>query len=128
MIPGPAYRYRAEHGGDGLIPVPGEPGLVPGPARRMRAPVAGVRGQQRFQQRASERSQPGSQRQLCALDARPGGQRQGRRPRQPLYLGRCLRRELLAEPFFCPSGSGAFPAPAAGTGRASQIASLTSAI
>ena len=39
-----------------------------------------------------------------------------------------LRGELIAEPPFCPSGSGAWPPPRAGTGRTSQIASLTSAI
>jgi hypothetical protein len=97
------------------------------PAIGPRAAVAGVGGQQRLQQRAAQPGQPGPQRQLCPLNARPGGQRPGRCPRQPLYLGGRLRRELLAEPFFCPSGSGARPA-AAGAGRASQIASLTSAI
>src|SRR5258708_3240181 len=64
-----------------------------------------------------------------AAPPRAAPPRRGRGPRggQPAYLRGRLLRELIAEPLFCPSGSGAWPA-VAGTGRASQIASLPSAI
>jgi hypothetical protein len=127
VIPGPADPHRAEHGVNDLVPVAGESRLVPGPALGPPARITGVGGQQRLQQPASELGQPLPQRQLRPLDARPGRQRPGDPGGQPPYLGRRLRGQLIAEPLFCPPGAGAWPA-AAGTGRASQIASFTSTI
>ena len=104
---------------------------MPGRAPGARPAVARVGGQQRFQHRASQLHDRGADRQLGRLDARAAGQGCRDAGGQLRYLGGRVRREprgeLTAEPFFCPSGSGAWPA-AAGTGRASQIASLTSAI
>ena len=100
---------------------------MPGPAGGARAAEPGIGGQQRLQQAAAQLGQPRADGQFRRLQSLPGGQRPGHRGGQPGYLGGRLRRELIAEPLFCPSGPGAWPA-AAGTGRASQIASLTSAI
>jgi hypothetical protein len=128
VIPRPADGDSAEHGAHGLVPVGDEPGLVPGRAVGERAPVAGAGAQQRLQQRASEPGQPGPQREFRRLQARAACQRGGHGGGQPRYLRGGVGGERLAEPPLCPSGGGAWPAPAAGTDRASQIASLTSAI
>ena len=131
VIPGPPQRHGAEHRVCGLVPVAGEHRLVPLHALRARAAVARVSGQQRLQQPAPQLGNRRPDRQFGLLGARPAGQRQRRRRDQPFYLGGCLRcepgGELIAEPFFCPPRSGAWPAPDR-TGRASQIASFTSAI
>jgi hypothetical protein len=101
---------------------------VPGPAIGSRAAMPPVGGQQALQQVAAKLGQPGAQRQFRRFQAAAASQVTGCRRSQPPYLGGSVGGERPAEPFFCPSGSGAWPAVAAGIGRASQIASLTSAI
>jgi len=130
VIPGPADAHPAQHRVRRLHPVGHKARLVPrgapraGPGTRHRRPASPPAAGH-----PAASARPGSP----ALPARcpPAGQRRGRLGRQPPHLGGCLRREpggkLIAEPPFCPSGAGARPA-AAGTGRTSQIASLTSAI
>jgi hypothetical protein len=111
-----------------LAPVAGEGCLVTRAAGGARSPVAAIGSQQRLQQPAPELGQPRPQRQLHRLQASPVRQRGGHRRGQPPYLGGRVGGERLAEPLFCPSGARAWPPLRAGTGLASQIASLTSTI
>jgi hypothetical protein len=101
---------------------------VPRPALHNRAAVPGVRSQQALQQAAAKGGQPGAERQFHRLQATATRQAGRCRCRQPPYLSGGLRRERLTEPPFCPSASRAWPLAAAAAGRASQIASFTSAI
>jgi len=131
VVVGAAHLDRAEHGVDGLVPVADEAGLVAGPAVGARAAVAGIGGQQPFQQRTTQSQHRGADRQLHRRQALPGAQRPRGQRRPALYLGGELGLEPGAEPPFSPSASSrAEPPPAAGaeTGLASQIASLTSTI
>src|SRR5258708_22246453 len=100
---------------------------MPLPAAHAGAAVAGVGGQQRFEQAGAGRKHPGADHRLGG--AQPGvfaAQRPGGLHSQAFYLGGFLPRERLAEPFFSSPGTGGAPVPAAG--RASQIFSFTSAI
>jgi hypothetical protein len=128
VVPGPAQRDRAEYRADGLVPVGGKLRLVPGRADGPRAPEPRIGGQQRLQQATAKLGQPGADGQFRRLQPPAGGQRRRHRGGQLAYLGGRLRGERVAEPFFCPSGAGAWPPAAGGAGRASQIASLTSTI
>lgn len=128
VVPGAADRHRAQHRVHGLVPVGHEPRLVPGPARHGRAAVAGISGQQALQQATAKLGQPGTKRQFHRLQAAALSQARRCRRRQPPYLGGRFRRETIAEPPFCPSGSRPCPPAAKAAGRASQIASFSSTI
>ena len=120
MIPVRATRgYRADRlGAEGLF-------LVAGAAVRPRAAVAGVGGQQVFQQPGTEPGYRGADRQLHRLQPFASAQRPRCQGGQPLYLGGSVGGERLAEPPLSPAGL-AWGSPADGvTGRASQIASFT---
>ncbi len=130
VVPGPAEGDRADHGVDGLGPVAGKRCPVPGPAVRARAAVAGVgsRASLPVTRRRAWSSRCGS-----PAPAPPGHHRPPPTvpPRRPAGLSRRPPpRRAAADrgaPFFAPGPSRA-RVPAAGTGLASQIASLTSTI
>ena len=103
-----------------------------GTALRARTAVARVSGQQLCEHAAAELQHPGADHGLRRLQAcvtaaqRPGGRRG-----QPAYLGGLLLRERVPEPPLSPPGRERPSSPAApggDAGRASQIASFTSAI
>ena len=68
------------------------------PAIGPRPAVAGVGGQQRLQQRASQLSQPGPHREFCRLQARAARQCGGHAAGQLRYFRSGVGGELLAEP------------------------------
>jgi len=90
--------------------------------------VAGVGGQQVFQQAGAQPGHRGPDSQLHRLQAAAGTQRARRHSGQPLYLGRGLRGERLAEPPLSPAGPAGDRSAGGVTGPASQIASFTSTI
>lgn len=99
-----------------------------GPALDPRAAVARVGAQQLLQQPAADPGHRGPDGQLHPFQVTGRAQGPRRQRRQAGYLGRELRLELPEEPPFSP-GVPAGPSPASGeTGRAWQIASLTSTI
>ena len=99
-----------------------------GPALDPRAAVAGVCGQQLFQQPAANSGHPSTDGQLHPFQGAGPAQRPCSQRRQARYLGRELLPERGEEPPFSPAVP-AGPSPATGEiGRAWQIASLTSTI
>jgi hypothetical protein len=124
VVVGAAQRDRPEHALDRLGPVAHELGRMsravvdPWPA------VAGVGRQQPAQQRSAQPHHRGADRQLHRGQALTGGAQRARRERgQPVYLGRELRFERLAEPPFSARVSAADETVLAGSGgRASEIA------
>jgi len=99
-----------------------------GPAVHAGAAVAGVGGQQVFQQAGAQPGHRRTDRQLGRLQAAAGTQRTCRHRGQPPYLGRGLRRERLAEPPLSPAGPAGDCSAGGVTGRAWQIASFTATI
>ena len=99
MVVGAAHHDTAQHGVDVLVAVTDELARVPCAAVDPRPAVPGVDGQQLPQQRGAQPGHRGADRQLQRLKARTRPAQRVRRERgQPLYLGRELRRDLLAEP------------------------------
>lgn len=101
------------------------------PAVDPRAALPGVERQQTLEQRPTQPQHGGADGQLDRAQAVALGLRQ--RARRQLaespYLGRELRLELDEEPLFSSSVSpGAASSASADTGRAAQIAALTSTI
>jgi hypothetical protein len=69
VIPGAREGDQAEHRVEGLVPVPGEHGLVPPAAADARAAVAAVGGQDLFQHAPTQPQQPGPDHRLRCLQA-----------------------------------------------------------
>ena len=67
MIPGAREGDQAEHRVEGLVPVPGEHGLVPPAAGDARATVAVVGAQQLLQHAPAQPQQPGPDHRLRGL-------------------------------------------------------------
>ena len=101
---------------------------MPRSAAHGRASVPGIGSQQALQQPTAELGQPGPKRQLRRLQVATASQVRRCRRRQPPYLGGYFRCERLAKPPFCPRVPRSRPPAATSAGRASQIASFTSAI
>ena len=99
-----------------------------GAAVHPRAAMPGIQGQQALQQAGAQPGHRGADRQLHRLQALAGAEGPRGRRGQALYLGGELRLECRAEPPLSPPCSGGPPPASRLTGRASQIASLTSAI
>src|SRR5450759_4278265 len=94
-----------------------------GPRAACGAAVAGIGGQQPFQQRTTQSQHRGADRQLHRRQVLPGAQRPRGQRRQTLYLGGEFGLEPGAEPPFSPSASSrAEPPPAAGGGSAREEA------
>ena len=104
VVPGTAHHHRTERGIDGFLPVGHECSLMTGPAVHPGTAVAGVGGQQVFQQAGTQPGHRGPDSQLHRLQAADGPQRARRHGGQALYLGRGLRLERLAEPPLSPAG------------------------
>ena len=132
VVPGAGDGDRAEHRVGHLAPVGGEFCLVALAAGHSRAAVARVCGQQLCEHAAAELQHPSTDHGLRRLQARvTAAQRPGGLRGQPAYLGGLLLRERVPEPPFSPPGRERTSSPAApggDAGRASQIASFTSAI
>ena len=100
---------------------------MPGPTVDPRTVVSGVGGQQLAQQRRAQLGHRGADRQLHRLQV--GSALAQRAGSQPVYLGRELRPDLLAELLFSsPVAAGGAVVASVFGGRASQMASLTATI
>ena len=130
MVVGTAQRYTPQHGIDVLVAVTDELRGMPGLAVDPRPAMSGVGGQQLPQQHGTKLGHRGADGQLHRAQSRTRrAQRVDRERRQPFYLGRDLRRDLVVEPPFSSPVVAAGGAVAAGFGgRASQMASLTATI
>ena len=130
VVVGPPELDRSQHRVEVLVPVGDEGGLVAGSAVDAGAAVPGVHRQQVLKQRGAQLGHGGPDGQLDRAQA-VGSATEGVRGQggQAGYL----RGELLLEageepPLSSPASTGGASSASADTGRASQIASFTSAI
>jgi hypothetical protein len=130
VVVSPVQADRPQHRVDGLFPLGDELGLMARPAVDALTAMAGISGQQTFEQQAAKLGHRGADRQLeCGEALRPGLIAEQARclGGQPLYLRREVRLELREEPpFSAPALAGGAPSASGEGGLASQIASFTS--